>query len=231
MESLSVPAPEIWAVLAVETAGCGFLPDRRPPILFERHIFSRLTKGRFDICEVSNPQAGGYGGAGAHQFLRLDYAIQLDRPAALRSASWGLPQILGMNFAAAGFQDVESMIAAMCDSEDAQLDCFVRFLKNNRLDCALQAHDWTSFARGYNGPAFAAGRYDVRLDQAYRKFAAGPLPDLSVRAKQLYLTFAGYDPGPVDGIMGSRTQTALRMARQSDATGQFFSSITTASNG
>jgi hypothetical protein len=47
-QSLSVNAQEIWAVLFVETSGCGFLPDRRPQILFERHIFHRLTKGRFD---------------------------------------------------------------------------------------------------------------------------------------------------------------------------------------
>ncbi len=26
----------LWTVVAVETSGCGFLPDRRPAILFER---------------------------------------------------------------------------------------------------------------------------------------------------------------------------------------------------
>ena len=40
-----VGLPEIWAVLRVETRGCGFLPDRRPQILFERHIFHRETRG------------------------------------------------------------------------------------------------------------------------------------------------------------------------------------------
>jgi hypothetical protein len=39
---------EIWAVFSVETSGCGFLTDRRPKILFERHIFSHLTNGRYD---------------------------------------------------------------------------------------------------------------------------------------------------------------------------------------
>ena len=32
--NLGVHAPEIWAVLAVETKGCGYLPDRRPQILY-----------------------------------------------------------------------------------------------------------------------------------------------------------------------------------------------------
>jgi hypothetical protein len=47
-DRLNVGEPEIWAVLMVETRGCGFLADRRPQILFERHIFSKQTGGRFD---------------------------------------------------------------------------------------------------------------------------------------------------------------------------------------
>ena len=42
---LGVFAPGIWAVLVVETSGCGYLPDRRPQILYERHIFHRVTNG------------------------------------------------------------------------------------------------------------------------------------------------------------------------------------------
>ena len=34
---LRAEQPELWAVLSVETAGSGYLPDRRPRILFERH--------------------------------------------------------------------------------------------------------------------------------------------------------------------------------------------------
>jgi hypothetical protein len=212
--SLSVQAPEIWTVLSVETSGCGFLADRRPPILFERHIFSKLTNRRFDISDVSNPQAGGYGPSGANQYLRLANAVQLNRSAALQSASWGLAQILGMNFRAAGFADVASMVSAMSDSEDAQLAAFVAFLKANRLDRHLQAHDWASFAKGYNGPNFAINQYDAKLAQAFQKYSTGPLPDLNLRAAQLYLTFAGLNPGPVDGVMGSRTRTALNTYQQ-----------------
>ncbi len=55
-EALHVRNPEIWAILSVETAGCGYLPDRRPQILFERHVFHRLTKGKYDdgeFCDQS----------------------------------------------------------------------------------------------------------------------------------------------------------------------------------
>jgi hypothetical protein len=40
----------LWSVVVVETSGCGFLPDRRPAILFERHIFSSRTGRRFDAA-------------------------------------------------------------------------------------------------------------------------------------------------------------------------------------
>ena len=60
-QSLSVQAPEVWCVLSVETSGCGFLADRRPQILFERHIFHRLTGGRYDDGDISDPTPGGYG--------------------------------------------------------------------------------------------------------------------------------------------------------------------------
>lgn len=55
---LAVYAAEIWAILAVETSGCGYLPDRRPQILFERHIFHRLTNGEFDDGLVSDASPG-----------------------------------------------------------------------------------------------------------------------------------------------------------------------------
>ena len=74
--SLSVSPAEIWTVMAVETSGCGFLPDRRPQILYERHIFHRLTAGRFDDGDISDPTPGNYGPGGAHQYDRLTTAIR-----------------------------------------------------------------------------------------------------------------------------------------------------------
>src|SRR5579885_2614771 len=111
---MGVFATEIWTVLAVETSGCGYLPDRRPQILFERHIFHRLTQGRFDTNgDISSATPGGYGASGAHQYDRLASAIACDREAALQSASWGIGQIMGENFAAAGFRNVENMVTAV----------------------------------------------------------------------------------------------------------------------
>jgi peptidoglycan hydrolase-like protein with peptidoglycan-binding domain len=54
---------------------------------------------------------------------------------------------------------------------------------------------------------------DDPLARAVGKYAKGPLPDLSVRAAQVYLTFAGVDPGAIDGILGPKTRSALRNFR------------------
>jgi hypothetical protein len=206
---LGVHAPEIWTVLAVETSGCGFLPDRRPQILYERHIFHRLTQGQYDDGDISDPSPGGYGPRGAQQYDRLTRAVAKDRLAALQSASWGLGQIMGENYRSAGFRDVEEMVGAMCQSEDDQLAAMGAFLDASNLRNSLQAHDWTSFARGYNGPNYVINRYDVRLSGEFQKYSTGVLPDMNVRAAQLYLTYLGFHPGPVDGIAGVQTLAAF----------------------
>ena len=209
--ALSTKAAEVWSVLSVETSGSGFLADRRPKILFERHIFSRLTSGQFDAShpDISSPSPGGYGAGGSHQYDRLAEALPLNEDAALKSASWGLAQIMGENFASAGFQNVEDMVAAMSQSEDQQLAAMASFLTRTKLQASLQAHDWTTFARGYNGPNYVINRYDVRLNGEFQKYSSGVLPDLNVRSAQLYLTYLGFHPGPADGIAGAQTLSAL----------------------
>src|SRR5258708_8789240 len=115
------------------------------------------------------------------------------------------------------------MGAGMSDSEDAQPAAVAGFLESSQLDEEMGGHDWTALARGYNGPQFAKNNYDNQLHDKYQKYAAGPTPDLDLRAAQLYLRFAGFDPGPVDGVMGDRTRKALIafQTRQGlDATGE-----------
>jgi len=104
---------------------------------------------------------------------------------------------MGKNFTMTGFTNVEDMVTAMCGTEDAQLFAFSAFLKSSKLDTALRAHDWTSLARGYNGPKFAENQYDTKLGAAFQKYSTGALPDITARAAQLYLTYAGFNPGPV----------------------------------
>jgi hypothetical protein len=212
-DRIGADLPTIWAVLKVETSGCGFLGDRRPQILFERHWFHRHTNGAFtaaapDLCD---PTAGGYGPGGAAQYDRLERAIALDRRAALRSTSWGIGQVMGFHAETLGHPDVEAMVAAMVESEDAQVAAMVAFIVHKGLRAALQQRDWRAFALGYNGQNFAKNRYDEKLAEHHGRLASGALPDLRVRSAQMRLLFRGFDPGPIDGEIGNRTRSALRL--------------------
>jgi len=196
--------------MSVETGGCGFLSDRRPVILFERHIFHRQTAGVYDATHpaISAPTAGGYLG-GTREYDRLAEAVALNRAAALASASWGIGQIMGFNATAAGFASAETMVGAMMDGEDAQIEGMAAFLRSQTLQVPLAAHDWAAFANGYNGKDYAKNQYDTRLAAAYRQFAGGPLPDLLVRQAQVLLMFLGIDTGRIDGVLGKRTRSGV----------------------
>ena len=180
---LGVEPLVIWAVAQVEAGpgDQGFLPDGRPNILFEAHIFHELTGGQWDqeFPNISSAKwdRSLYGAAGAHQFDRMEPAIALNREAALQSASWGLFQILGENYAQVGFTGVDDFVAAMCDSEGKHLQAFAAFCTTNNLVGFMRAHDWQHFALGYNGAGAAANRYAQRLAAAYDN-GTWPPPDL-----------------------------------------------------
>ena len=215
VDDLRVGVPELLAVLAVESRNCGFLPDRRPIILFERHVFHKRTQGRFSSQhpDISNQEPGGYAGL-AKEYVRLEKAAALDRRAALESASWGAGQIMGFNHIVAGFATVEAMVTAMQQSEDAHLGSVAGFIKAKNLVPALQSKDWPVFAKGYNGLAYAKNQYDKRLLGAHAQFAVGVLPDIQVRRAQMYLTYLGFAPGAVDGIYGKRSRSSVTQFKQ-----------------
>lgn len=203
---------ELWALMSVETSGCGYLADRRPKILFERHVFSRLTDGKFDADDpdVSQPTQGGYGPPGAHQYDRLAAAMQLDAEAGLKSASWGLGQVMGENFKQAGFASVDDMVAAMVAREDNQVAAITAFLQSTGMAESLRAHQWSAFARRYNGPSYAANNYDGLLGHFYEIYSTGKLPSVEIRAVQVALMYRGYAVGRFDGIVGAQTASAIK---------------------
>lgn len=215
----------LWALVAVETRGFGFLPDRRPQILFERHIFHKYTGGVFTIAhpDISNPTPGGYAG-GAAEYDRLERAMALNETAALKSASWGLGQVMGFNAQTAGFRDVEAMVAAMVASEASQMQAAVGFMTaNHPLLAAYQAQVWAKLAFFYNGRNFAKKHYDDHLEH-YHGIYSDPAnrPDIDLRTAQACLTYLGFYPQgdshhavqDVDGVLGSRTGVALGSYRK-----------------
>lgn len=175
--SLNVPVAALRAVMSVECKQDGFLSTGEPVILFERHVFyerlrskpvlrARANADRPDIC---NPVAGGYGLTTA-QHSRLQVACRYDRTAALESASWGVGQVMGYQWAALGYPSLQSFITAMYRDEYSQFDAMCRFIRVNGLVDELQRQDWAGFARRYNGPRYRQNLYDHKLAQAYLAF-------------------------------------------------------------
>jgi hypothetical protein len=215
-------AAYIWTVVEVETAGVtqgfGFRLDRRPQILFERHKFRDYTNGQFDSEPSVSGSPGMYGPLSA-QYTRLEKALDLCQQAglgpepALKSASWGMGQVMGFNHTVAGFPSAAAMVQAMVESEDAQLAGMSGFLQGNGLAQALCGQDWVTFAKRYNGAGYWKNQYDTKLAQNFHRFASGSLPNLEVRSAQAALFYLGYAPGKIDGVLGSRTRTALASFR------------------
>jgi N-acetylmuramidase len=65
------------------------------------------------------------------------------------------------------------MVTAMIASEDLQFRAMASFIKSHGMEASLQSQNWTSFARTYNGPNFAANDYDGHLRHFHDTFAAG----------------------------------------------------------
>lgn len=178
-DSLGVDVPAIQAVTDVESRGKGFLPDDRPVILFERHVMYRLLTSEAGLGEAVhfattqpdtvNRTPGGYKG-GAAEWDRMAAAVKIDRNCALQSASWGLFQIMGFHWQRLRYANVQAFVNAMYASEASQLDAFCRLIRSDvGMQRALLVHDWTRFARAYNGPDFAKNAYDMKLAQAFAK--------------------------------------------------------------
>ena len=169
---LGCSVPAIKAVAEVESAGAGFLPTGEVKILFEAHIFDRLTGGKYrrEHPNISSRtwNRALYGGTGK-QHARLAEAVALDRDAALQSASYGRFQVMGFNWKVCGYPSLQAFINDVMGSESGQLRAFVGYVKGRGLADELQRADWAGFAYGYNGAAYAQNKYDTKMAAAYRR--------------------------------------------------------------
>lgn len=176
-DALGVPRAALVAVLAVEARGTGFDAAGRVIILYEPHVYYRQLKvlgpGKLMYAEalgLAYPRRGTkpYPIGQDAQYQRLDQAVQINREAALRACSFGLGQVLGENYAVAGFESAVAMAAAAKQSEADQLAMMLRFIRTKGLVPAMQRQDWLAFERGYNGTG-AGGKYAVKLAAAFKQ--------------------------------------------------------------
>ncbi len=124
-----------------------------PAIMYERHYFSRLTKGKYDATHPDISWPTGYrkrkrlGSKDkampdgkveatdiysdyASSYLRLINAYQLDADAALKSCSWGKFQVMGSNYETCGEKTLKAFITTMCTSELGQIQLLSGFIQN-----------------------------------------------------------------------------------------------------
>jgi len=177
-KTLGLEPCALSAVCQVEADGDGFLPDGRPKILFEGHVFWKELKkvgiapeqyaaSNANILYPKWTKAHYQGGA--KEYDRLNRAKRIHEDAALKSASWGAFQIMGFNYAVCGCGSVQEFVEAMHGGYAGQLEMLGGFLKANNLIRHLNSRNWAAFARGYNGSGYTVNSYDVNLRQAYEK--------------------------------------------------------------
>lgn len=176
---VGVGEDEIHAILDAETAGQGFDAKGRPRMLFEPHIFWKelgVGAARDEAARLGLAWPKWKRDYPKDSYPRLLAAIALCErhglgvEPALRSASWGLGQIMGFNCVAAGYPTARAMVEDFLDDEERHLDAMITFIIQSRLDGYLRARDWKGFARGYNGPGFAKNGYDRTLARSFDKW-------------------------------------------------------------
>lgn len=175
---LGIATAVLLAFIEVEAAGRGFDTQNRPKMLFEPHVFWRNLAGKLRAQAAALGLAYAKWKPGAYpkdSYPRLDKATSVAREPAFRSGSYGLPQILGENYKAAGFASAEMMFDAMKAGEREQLLAMVTLLKDWGLAVHLRGKDfskpasWVPAVSRYNGKGYAANNYHVKCATAFVK--------------------------------------------------------------
>lgn len=179
---LGIETAVLLAFLEVEAAGRGFDSKNRPKMLFEPHVFWRNLQGAYRdmAAKLGLAYPKWRRNYPPDSYPRLEKAInRVAREPAFRSASYGLPQILGENHKAAGFASAEAMFSTMKQGEREQLLAMVTLLKSWGLAAKLQGKDftnaesWRPAAKTYNGSSYATHGYHTKLAAAFVKHARG----------------------------------------------------------
>lgn len=171
-ERLNVDVRAIKAVVKVEAGKSGFGASKLPLILAEPHVFSRLTKHRYDASHPTlsyrSWDKSKYPAKQPDRWDQLTRMVGVNVDAGFSSASYGLFQIMGFHYEVCGFKSPYDMVAAHAVDEAEQLKAFEKFITKSGLLPHLRNRDWAKFARGYNGSGYAANKYDTRLAAAYK---------------------------------------------------------------
>ena len=191
----------IRAIWEVEAASRGFLRDGSLIRRFEPHHIPGSDLTWRDSLKIGP----------ANREKMMIESFRASPSATLRATSWGAPQIMGFNAAAAGYPNAFDMVSRLADAETEHLTAFVALVKTWGIDGKIRAHDWRGFAARYNGSG-QPDAYARKIEAAYRRHSGKSSPVvLKVGARgaavdrlQRALAIA------VDGAFGPETATAVK---------------------
>ncbi len=98
-----------------------------------------------------------------------------------------------------------SSLSTQAQQKDEQIASLERSLGDKSKEESLQA---ASLQEALDKEAKERARLAERLDALTGK--SKPTPNSSIKQIQIALQNAGYDPGAIDGLMGSRSRKAIR---------------------
>ena len=235
----------VMATIEVESGGRTFahVDGRKEPLIrFEGHYFYRRLSGekrdRAVAAGLASPKAGAIPNprTQAARWELLNRAAEIDAEAAFESISIGVGQVMVAHWQWLGYDSPTAMVNEARHSLDGQILQMFKFIQKAGLIDALRRKDWTAFARGYNGPAYARFGYHTKLAAAYAKFAGrdGPAAEsgilklgshgAGVREVQALLVRAGH-PINVDGEFGPSICLPRTWARDAIAAGGNYGEI------
>ncbi|MBC8718878.1 MULTISPECIES: N-acetylmuramidase family protein [Brucella/Ochrobactrum group] len=169
----------LLAVTEVESGGRALFDVngvKEPAIRFEGHYFDRRLKGRIRDqarkAGLSAPEAGRVRNPKTQRerWLLLNRAMSIHKNAALESTSWGLGQVMGAHWEWLGYNSIDELVREVRSSVGGQVRLMLNFIDKAGLKTELERKDWRSFARRYNGPAFAHNQYHTRLAAAFERW-------------------------------------------------------------
>lgn len=235
-EEFSLAPILIQTVIEVESNNLYFDKKNRLTLLYEPHVAYRLctdegTRGKLMEANLAYPRWGTapYPTSSDQRFKQVQGCADIAGiEIALGAASWGAPQILGLNYGLAGFESAEGMVGSFASGgATAQVRGMLTFIKlNPEMYRALRGKQWAVFARAYNGPKYEVNKYHIKLANAYdelmSKIALSEKPnpvvilELSLGSKgeevmvvQKYLNKILKTKIVADGIFGKATLLAV----------------------
>lgn len=139
--------------------------------LFEPHVFSRLTEGRYDRSHPAVSyqvwDRNKYPKTAYARQSQFDDAVKLEPFKAYEAASWGLFQIMGYHYKTLGYSNALHMATDLKSGVEPNVKAFCKIVHAMGLTQALRDENWAKFARGYNGPGYKVNNYDVKIAATY----------------------------------------------------------------